>query len=422
MSPTRATSTSLAARLGRKGLELLHQDHGTAFYLLDTQRATSNVRDLVSAFRAIHQRTSIGHSYKTNYIPALCALTYAEGAYAEVVSGMEYDLAIRLAVAPERILLNGPVKSAGLIERALLAGSLVNVDSMQEVEVVRTIAIRHPEHSFRVGVRVNFLLDALKRSRFGIDAEGEDLTRAFKRLVEVGNITVEGLHAHIGGDRSAASYRQRTERMITLADSLFGNMPPKFLDVGGGLAGRMPDALRAQFKVPPPTYAEYAEAIATPVRGRYGTGPDVPELIVEPGMGLFSDVLEFVCRVAATKTIGGVRHAIVTGSIYNVKPTLNTFDLPMIVVPAERAPSPPARWVVSGYTCMEIDVLHSGVEVDLAVGDDVVFGNTGAYTVVLKPPFIETAPAVLSVDAGGTISVARRAETLDDMMSTYTIA
>jgi diaminopimelate decarboxylase len=181
----------------------------------------------------------------------------------------------------------------------------------------------------------------------------------------------------------------------------------------------MPDALRAQFKAPPPTYAEYAEAIATPMDQRYGQGPDAPELIVEPGMGLFSDVLEFVCQVAATKTIGEVRHAIVTGSIYNVKPTLNAFDLPVEVVPAARAGALPGPWVVSGYTCMEIDVMHSGIEAHLNVGDDIVFANTGAYTVVLKPPFIDTAPAILAVDANGTVSVARRAETLDDLMTTY---
>ncbi|MBK8338979.1 MAG: alanine racemase [Flavobacteriales bacterium] len=386
------------------------------------ERARSNMRDLAMAFRAIHPRTSIGHSYKTNYIPALCELTYAEGAYAEVVSGMEYDLALRLKAAPQRILLNGPVKSAQLLERALLAGSLVNVDSLQEVEVVRTIAQRYADHTLRVGLRVNFALDGLKRSRFGIDAEGEELTTAYSRLTEGGNIAVEGLHGHFGGDRSAASYRDRTTRMVALADRLFGTTPPKFIDVGGGLAGRMPDALRAQFKKPPPTYAEYAAAIATPMHERYGTGPDAPELIVEPGMGLFSDVLEFICRVAATKTIGGSRHAIVTGSIYNVKPTLNAFDLPMEVVPTERTTAPSATWVVSGYTCMEIDILHSGVHADLAVGDHVVFANTGAYTVVLKPPFIDTAPAILAVDTDGAISIARRAETLDDLMTTYPIA
>ncbi len=415
-------SMPLAARLGRTALERLHADHGTSFYLLDLERARSNIRELTQAFRAIYARTAIGHSYKTNYIPSLCALTYAEGAYAEVVSGMEYDLACRLAAAPQRILLNGPVKSEALLERALLASSLVNVDSSQEVEVVRAIAQRHPDRTLRVGLRVNFALDGLKRSRFGIDAEGEQLATAHARLAEKGNVAVEGLHGHFGGDRSAASYRQRTERMIGLVDRLFSAGPPKFIDVGGGLAGPMPEALRAQFKKPPPTYAEYAEAIATPMRERYGVGPDAPELIVEPGMGLFSDVLEFVCRVAATKTIGGVRHAIVTGSIYNVKPTLNTFDMPLLVVPGERAAAPACRWVVSGYTCMEIDILHSGAHTDLAVGDHVVFANTGAYTVVLKPPFIETAPAIIAVDANSTMTVARRAETLDDLMTTYPIA
>jgi diaminopimelate decarboxylase len=410
---------SLASRLGNAVLDELHRAHGPAYYLFDEERLLKNVSDLHKAFVDIYPRTRIVHSFKTNYVPAVIRAMVAADVLPEVVSEMEYDLALRMGMQPSSIIMNGPVKRSSLLERALLDGALANMDSLQEVDRVVRIATRHPEQPLRVGLRCNIPLPGLGRSRFGLDAENGDLSEAARRLRTCANIVLEGLHCHIGGDRSAASYGLRTARLIELSDGLFTQRPPYWIDIGGGLAGRMPDELRAQFKPPPPSYGDYADAVAGLMRERYGEGADAPELILEPGMGLLSDTFEFVCRVEATKVVGGAHHAITAGSIYNVKPTLNKFDLPVDVVHATPAPLPERNWTVSGFTCMEIDVMHNGLRTGLAVGDDVVFMNAGAYTVVLIPPFISTAPAIITVHAGGRLSIARRAETLDDVLRTY---
>lgn len=411
---------SLAARLGPEVLRRLHAAHGPSFHLFNEARLISNVAELLSAFRAIYPKVGIGHSYKTNYVPAVARAMAAAGAVPEVVSSMEYALALRLGAAPTSIIVNGPVKRQDLLEQALPLGSLVNVDSLQEVDRVLAVADAHPDRTLRTGLRVNFPLAGLERSRFGLDATGADLREAMARLRTRANIVVEGLHCHLGGDRSAASYSTRAAQLIDLADVLFPAAPPAWLDIGGGFAGGMPDELRAQFKVPPPRYVDYAAAVAPVLLDRYGSGPDAPLLILEPGMGLLSDTFEFVSRVEATKCVDGRHHAIIAGSIYNVKPTLNKFDLPVDVVHATPSAGSERNWIVSGATCMEIDILHSGLQTDLSVGDDLVFLNTGAYTVVLQPPFIIPAPAIITVHADLRTTLARRAETLDDLMRTYT--
>jgi len=410
---------SLAARLGPDALRRLHAAHGPSFYLFDEARLSGNVTALLDAFQGIYPKTGIGHSYKTNYVPAVARAMAAVGAVPEVVSAMEYDLALRLGMDAERIIVNGPVKRPDLLERALLAGSLVNVDGLEEVERIVAIAARCTDTHLRVGLRCNFPLPGLGRSRFGLDAGNDDLVRAAALLRGCENVVIEGLHCHIGGDRSASSYGLRTEKLIALADGLFGCSKPRWIDIGGGFAGGMPAELRAQFRTPPPSYADYAATIATRMLARYGTGADAPELILEPGMGVLSDAFEFVCRVEATKRVGAASHAITAGSIYNVKPTLNTFDLPVDLVRMNGTIATEACWKVSGFTCMEIDIMHSGLEAALAVGDDLVFMNTGAYTVVLDPPFISTAPAIITVHADGRLGLARRAETLDDLLQTY---
>jgi diaminopimelate decarboxylase len=55
------------------------------------------------------------------------------------------------------------------------------------------------------------------------------------------------------------------------------------------------------------------------------------------------------------------------------------------------------------------------------VNDYIVFHNVGAYTIVLKPPFIAPAAPILAVSAAGKgkFEVVRRRETFDDVFATY---
>jgi diaminopimelate decarboxylase len=408
---------SLAARLGPDAIARLQSIHGPSLYLLDTARVGRNVAAMRSAFAAEYPSVVVCHSYKTNYVPALARAMADAGALPEVVSAHEFELALRLGARASTVVVNGPAKTPAFLERALLAGALVNVDGPAEADTIARIARRHPGARLRTGLRCNVCLPGHAPSRFGIDTDGDALETTAAVLRDAPGVRLEGLHCHVGGDRSAASYAMRTRRLIELADRLFPDAPPDWIDVGGGLAGSMPPALRAQFAQPPPSLADYARAIGRPMRERWGDAG--PTLIVEPGMGLLSDVMEFVCRVEAVKRLGQRWHATMSGSLYNVKPTMNRFDLPVDVLRPARAPGPVRSWIVGGSTCMEIDVMHAGLDADLAVGDSLAFLNTGAYTLVLTPPFINTAPAVLAVDGALQVSVARRAETLDDVLRTY---
>ena len=43
---------------------------------------------------------------------------------------------------------------------------------------------------------------------------------------------------------------------------------------------------------------------------------------------------------------------------------------------------------LSGYTCIESDIIHDDFSGDVAKGDTIIFKEVGAYSVVMKPPFI----------------------------------
>ena len=304
---------------------LLDKNDG-AIFIAHRDRFKSNVAALRQAFESRYPKIGIGYAYKTNHLPKLCIDADKLGRYAEVVSGTEFHIARTLGVDGKRILFNGPAKTDDELRAAFLHGALVNVDSMSEARQVAAIA---PEYrsTVRLGLRCNLDINWQDRhSRFGLSEANGDLDKAYHLLSNVENIRVEGLHCHTSFDRSAESYSKRVSKLIQIADRLFNNVPPKFLDIGGGLCGPMSLKLRKQFESPPPTFEDYARAICEPIIERYGS--QGPEIIVEPGVGLLGNVLEYIFRVEHVKQIGSKQFAVTSGASHHIKIVPSTFNLP----------------------------------------------------------------------------------------------
>ena len=150
-------------------LNNLSDRFGNAFYLLESESFTQNYKELIEVFRAYYPKFNISYSYKTNYTPKLVQIVDRLGGYAEVVSDMELEIALRSGVAPSRIIWNGPVKNFKKVKELLLIGGTVNIDSIYEVDNIRDIAESYQEHTLNVGVRLNYDVGDGVLSRFGFD-------------------------------------------------------------------------------------------------------------------------------------------------------------------------------------------------------------------------------------------------------------
>ena len=106
--------------LNYKILNDIEKQFGESFYLLDSNKFSNNYDEFVGEFRKYYPKTNVGYSYKTNYTPKLCKIIDQKGAYAEVVSTMEYDLAIKIGVKPKNIIVIGPYKKKHALEKSLL--------------------------------------------------------------------------------------------------------------------------------------------------------------------------------------------------------------------------------------------------------------------------------------------------------------
>lgn len=386
---------------------------GEAFYLLDTEQFRKNFLELKDAFSCIYPNFNIAYSYKTNYTPRLCQIVNELGGYAEVVSDMELEIALRIGVRPERIIWNGPVKNPAALEQFLMAGGTVNIDSAEETAMVRELAAGHRDTTFNIGIRCNYEVGDGVTSRFGFDTEGEDFHAALQFVKDTGNIRFVNFQCHFA-KRQIEYWPARARGMVDLIDRT--GVIPERIDIGGGLFGKMDDSLKAQFSSPIPDYKAYAEAAATVFAEYFRNGSDMPELLIEPGSAVVGDCMKFVGTVKTIKDVRGKHFATVLGSQKNISMTGVNPPMEIMAMGGEQREYEDIDLV--GFTCIENDVLYHSYKGGIAVGDAVVIGNCGSYSLVMKPPFILPNFPVLDI-CNGDVEVIKRAETFDDLFHTF---
>lgn len=402
-------------KLTKEILDDLTGRFGCPLYVFDEAGFIQNAKLLDEAMKARYPRYRIAYSYKTNYTPYICSAAKRLGAFAEVVSGMEYDLAKRIGYEDSQIIFNGPDKGAEGRE-AFLRGCMIHADSLDELRMLCETARSVPDRAFRVGLRINIDVGQGFVSRFGM--EEKDAEEAVSLVARVPNLKIAGLHCHISRCRGKEAWRLRTVGMLSLADRLFEE-PPDFIDLGSGMFGSMDPEFASQFN-DVPSYEDYAEVTAGLMAEHY-PGPNGPVLITEPGTTLVSRFVDCVSRVVAIKRVRGHDFAILNAGIHTLGETCMLKRLPLRVFPCGTDQREFKDLDLTGYTCLEQDVLFSAYSGKLAVGDTVVFGNVGGYSNVLKPPFIRPNCAMIALRPDGSCQLIKRAESYDDLLQTYVL-
>ncbi len=400
-----------------KLLNDLSNRFGNAFYLLESSNFEQNYKELTASFKVYYPKFNIAYSYKTNYTPKLVQIVDHLGGYAEVVSDMEMEIALRSGISPNHIIWNGPVKNGKKVKELLLTGGTVNIDSVYEIDNIREIAQTHPDHILNIGIRVNYDVGDGVLSRFGFDVDGEDFDTVLRFIKSTPNTRLINIQAHFA-KRSPEFWKARAEGMLKVYDRVVEKygLKPERLDIGGGIYGKMPPFLRAQLGIDEITYDDYASRAAKAFAEHFKDDPDAPWLFIEPGSAVAGDCMRFVSRIETIKNVRGKTIATVIGSQKNI--SMNGLNPPMEVVACGEARDRVENCDIVGFTCIEGDVLQKNYCGQLGIGDYIVIGNCGSYSLVMKPPFILPNFAVLDI-TGDEVEVIKRAETFDDLFHTF---
>ncbi len=385
---------------------------GEPHYLFDREAFGENIDELRAAFLSRYGNAAIAYSFKTNYLKAACETVREHGCFAEVVSPLEYEYARRLGFSDGDIVYNGVIPSDTKFN-VLAAGGMVNIDSLAEYERMEELA-HLGGTSINIGVRLNLDV-SWATSRFGIPPDGADFLNIMERISKDSLMSLGGFHSHAHGGRDVRCWVERTEALIDLAKR-YG---ARYIDLGGGMWGKMPEELKAQFSNRPNTYHEYGDVIGGLFAREF---PDEEvKLIIEPGIGLVGSAMECVSHVVDIKDIRGKQYIQLdingASTAFDYNCDANGIRKPFHVIRAGgNHPITVTGADFVGTTCTEIDVLVRDYSGELAVGDTIVFENIGAYSLVTSRQFITPR---LGVYDARTTECLRKPEGFEEMFGNY---
>ena len=385
----------------------------TPFFLIKEKLLSENIQGFSKALKELWPNSIIAYSVKTNALPWILKWMNKHSVYAEVVSDEEYQLALLSGFAGENIVFNGPIKTEPYLERAFYSGTIINVDSANELDFILR---KKPDLNGKIGLRVNVDPSIFKKEdvgyqedgfRFGFSYENGELEKAIRTIKSVyGDIPI-GLHMHVNSiTRSIGVYQALAQYAVKIIFET--GIKLSYIDIGGGFFGGVPG------KATPHEYIQEIKNILSKAVDEQETF-----LIIEPGSAAIGSAVELHTTVLDVKdTIHG-RIVTTDGSRIHIDPLwikksyLYTTDSEQPFYP---------RQVICGYTCMDHDrimIIENCPE--LKNGDHIVYHRVGNYSVTFGGSFIQPFPDVY-VESNQDINIVRKKMSMEEYYKLESIA
>ncbi|GLQ49525.1 bifunctional aspartate kinase/diaminopimelate decarboxylase [Dyella flava] len=339
-------------------------------YHLPTVRAQARELKTLAAVDRLH------YAVKANTHPGILRALAEEGFGFECVSPGE--LKAVMAVVPESapLLFTPNFAPREDYAWALSTRATVSLDSLYPLEHWGEV-FRGREIVLRVDLGRGLGHHEKVRtggsgSKFGLPVDQID---AFLRLADTHNVTVRGLHAHLGsGILDDKHWGEVYNQLASLAERI-GSVT--FLDIGGGLGvPSHPGESRLDIAA--------LEEVLRKVKSAY---PHY-QLWMEPGRYLVADAGVLLTRVTQQKGKGSWRYlGVDTGMNSLIRPAL--YDAWHEIVNLTRLDQPAtALYQVVGPICESGDVIGSDRRLPEAQeGDVMLIAQAGAYGKVMSSPY-----------------------------------
>lgn len=364
------------------------KDLQTPCFILDEEELAKSVKGYQDALKSNFERSIVSYSVKTNSVPACMKLAGEMGAYAEVVSHDEWELARLCGFDQQHIVYNGPMKSKETFLDAVEHGAIVNIETKRELEWLKEL----PNNgSYRVGIRLNINISYVSpedadgdndNSRFGFSDETNEFADAVALIGKLPNVELAGLHIHrTAHSRSIRFYKQSIAFACNMIEKY--GLKLDYLDVGGGYFGIFPNK---------PTYQEYSDAFYEVLTAHRLQNLCV---IVEPGNAIVASCFAFLSEVVDVKHVEDeLWFATTDGSRNDLDPFFKKSGY-LSEVHYTNETQVVKEQIVSGCTCLEYDRIFTLTNKPLlSVGDRIFYRNVGAYTMCMSPMFIRYIPNI----------------------------
>ena len=399
----------------------LMEKYGSPLFVFSEKTLKNTYEEARTAFETRYPKVQFAWSYKTNYLDAICQIFHDEGAWAEVVSGFEFEKALALGVSGSQILFNGPEKSKEDLTLALNHNACIHIDHFDELYLLIEVA-RDLGKKARVAIRVNMDTGIYPMwDRFGLNFENGEAWSAINRIMLAKDLDLIGLHTHIGTYIMAASaYGIAATKLANLLMATHRKFKHwiKYLDLGGGFASK--NTLKGAYMPGSetcPSFDEYAEAISNALISSEIPHENLPALFLETGRALIDDAGYLLTTVLANKRSSTGRRNMVIDAGVNILFTSFWYNLG--VYPSKETSEVQEETTIYGPLCMNIDVIREAVNFPhVKTGDQLVIERVGAYNVTQWMQFITYRPNVVLIDMEGKTHVIKQKEELETLKKT----
>ncbi|OFY17416.1 MAG: diaminopimelate decarboxylase [Bacteroidetes bacterium GWF2_29_10] len=392
----------------------LVKEYGSPLFVISERLIRKNINEAKRAFTDRYPKVQFAWSYKTNYLDSVCKVFHQEGSWAEVVSGFEYDKALKNGVPGKYIIFNGPHKTDEELLKAINNDSLIHIDHLDELYSLMSIA-KGCNKKAKVAIRINLDCGIYPMwDRFGFNYENGQAWDALNKIMLNDYLELMGLHCHIGTFiLSPMAYSVATSKLIDLSlnlQSKYGHTI-SYIDLGGGFTSK--NTLKGSFLQgvdTNPTINDYADAITSTLINSNIKPENLPTLILESGRALIDDTSFLIGSVIANKRLTSGKRATIIDVGVNILFTSFWYDHK--ITPAQPFSHFTEDTVLYGPLCMNIDVIRESINLPLLnKGDNLVISNIGAYNMTQWMQFINLRPNIVMIDLQNNVHIVRKRET-----------
>lgn len=359
---------------------LAHQNISTPHLIYDERILLENIQILKNNIGA-----DVFFALKSCYNKDVLSFIAKSGCGAETMSENEYHLAQKTGFEPKNIILNGLGRSLDLLERALDEGSIIIVDSPNDLKRIQSLSKN--KKIIRLGLRLDLGLgERMGSSPYGElnklgSYDSDELYREFfSILMQVPNATFEVLHVHFTiNEKNLSIYDaalKEIDRHIANIRSKWPKFMPKKIDIGGGFFPFYRDQMKDA--------VEFFKGLNLLIEQNLGRNQ---KIIIEPGRFISNSCGIVLTKVLDKKSKGRNNYIIVDAGTnvlipipsvhYRISPINHKLDM--------RHASRYIATVCDGITSpTNIIVRDAEFPVEPEIGDRILIENAGAYTDVLS--------------------------------------
>ena len=387
---------------------------GTPLYLYSVNTFLDHYHKLAKAFRPVP--TTICFSMKANSNLTILKALVNAGAGLDIVSGGELVRAKKVGVDPKKVVFASVGKTAAEIEEAIRSNILMfNVESVQELDAIEAAASKLKRVQ-KIAIRLNpdvrpdthhYITTGSKQNKFGLDMPSA--YKIFMRSYRYPHLRFAGIHIHIGSQITRSKpFREAIAKCLDFVDRVgYAGGAVEYLNIGGGLGIIYSDEK-------PQTADQFAGAVLPLLQKHRRL-----KLILEPGRFISGNSGILVTRIIYDKKTSAKSFLIVDAAMNDlIRPAFYGAYHEVVPVLRPRSAARKIKADIVGPICESGDFLAKDRRLPaMKPGDLLAVMSCGAYGFVMSSNYNSRPRSPEVVVRGSRFFIARRRETMQDLLS-----